>query len=120
MTQNCDDGSPSRKIVCLAGEKNTCLIHCGIDCSKYEPKVKSYQRTTPQNAHITLSNTAVSISTPSDRTMRMPLGNSPLNATISTRATQAWQQASDYRERMAALPNGKCGNCGGGNTAAMR
>ena len=119
---NCDGGIPSRKIVCAAGNVNTCLVNCGKQCSHYEPRVKSYQRILPQNI-----NSAQTQQVGDVRVMPISIKDSPQDAVpdtnmemIRNQAMLARQQAALYKERMGSLPKGNCSTCGGGNSAAMR
>ena len=110
--ENCDGGIPSRKIVCLIGQPNTCLLTCS-ECSEYTPKVQSYQRTihvpqTPKSGSFSKD-----INVQNTRTGAQNTQGAPVSELLNV-------SRKIFSDRLASLPKGRCFGCGGGNTAAMR
>ena len=108
--ENCDGGIPSRKIVCLIGKPNSCLLNCA-QCGDYTPKVQSYQRTIhpPQPAKSAPPLQHIQNTSNGAQTVRR--GSTSELLDVSRKI---------FLDRLASLPKGNCPGCGGGNSAAMR
>ena len=107
--ENCDGGIPARKIVCLIGMSNTCLMDCS-KCTEYTPKVQSYQRTIhpPQPVSVSKDIKVQNTRIVTPNAQRLPVSEL-LDASRKI-----------FSERLASLPKGRCSGCGAGNSNAMR
>ena len=127
---NCTGGIPSRKIVCMAGEPNTCLANCSDKCAKYESKVRYIPRAIPVQPNS--GQDAGQYPNPIRDMTSSKAANIPLTGSFSENTgTFSPMQAEKLhavrqqmvRDRIASLPAGtsrNCGNCGSGSVAAMR